>query len=88
VSDEVNTLTAAIETVGLSMSYRTGLLGRRVPALSDLSLRVEENEIFGFLGPNGAGKTTTIKILMGLIRPTQGHALLNGAGDKLLAALQ
>src|SRR5205814_6697519 len=44
----------------------------------DLTLDVQEGEIFGFLGPNGAGKTTTIRQLMGLLRPTSGGARLFG----------
>jgi ABC-2 type transport system ATP-binding protein len=44
----------------------------------DLDLRVEAGEIFGFLGPNGAGKTTTIRLLLDLIRPTAGRALVFG----------
>ncbi len=47
-------------------------------AVNDLSLTVEEGEFFCFLGPNGAGKTTTIKILVGLLRPTSGTALIGG----------
>ena len=50
--------------------------GKRVTAVDDLSLSVEEGEIFGFVGPNGAGKTTTIKMLMGLIFPTRGRAFI------------
>lgn len=46
--------------------------------VADLSLTVEEGEIFGFIGPNGAGKSTTIRVLMGLIRPTSGRAALFG----------
>jgi ABC-2 type transport system ATP-binding protein len=44
----------------------------------DLDLTVEQGEIFGFLGPNGAGKTTTIRLLLDLIRPTAGRALVFG----------
>ena len=44
----------------------------------DLDLDVDEGEIFGFLGPNGAGKTTTIRVLLDLIRPTSGRALVFG----------
>ena len=44
----------------------------------DLDLRVPEGEIFGFLGPNGAGKTTMIRLLLDLIRPTSGRALVFG----------
>ena len=44
----------------------------------DVSLQVEEGEIFGFIGPNGAGKTTTIRLLLGLIFPTRGEARIFG----------
>ena len=47
-------------------------------ALDDLSLSLNAGQILGLIGPNGAGKTTTIKILVGLIRPTSGHASIAG----------
>ena len=47
-------------------------------SLDNLTLQVEEGEVFGFLGPNGAGKTTTLKLLMGLIFPTAGTARVRG----------
>ena len=47
--------------------------------IEDLSIRVEEGEVFGFLGPNGAGKTTTIRLLLGLIRPNRGRFRICGA---------
>lgn len=47
-------------------------------AVEDLSLEVEEGEVFGFLGPNGAGKTTTVRMLTSLIAPTRGSAQVNG----------
>jgi ABC-2 type transport system ATP-binding protein len=50
----------------------------RVTALRDLSLEVGAGEVFGFLGLNGAGKTTTIRILLDLVRPTTGRALVFG----------
>ncbi len=50
----------------------------RVRALEGLTLEVGRGEIFGFLGANGAGKTTTIRLLLDLLRPTRGRALLNG----------
>jgi ABC-2 type transport system ATP-binding protein len=65
--------TAAIETFGLSKTY-----GNKVRALVGLDLRVERGEVFGYLGPNGAGKSTTIRLLLGLIRPTEGRAALLG----------
>lgn len=47
-------------------------------AVDDVSLVVPRGEIFGFLGPNGAGKSTTIRILCGLLSPTEGRAVVNG----------
>ena len=47
-------------------------------SLDELSLEVQEGEVFGFLGPNGAGKTTTLKLLMGIIFPTAGTARVCG----------
>jgi ABC-2 type transport system ATP-binding protein len=61
-----------IETQGLTKFYgeHRGIV--------DVDLAVEEGEIYGFLGPNGAGKTTTIRLLLDLIRPTSGRALVFG----------
>lgn len=47
-------------------------------AVRDLGLTVEKGEVFGFLGPNGAGKTTTIRMLMGILVPSQGRAVIDG----------
>jgi beta-exotoxin I transport system ATP-binding protein len=49
-----------------------------VVGVEDLSLDVERGEVFGFLGANGAGKTTTIRLLLDLLRPTRGRALVLG----------
>jgi ABC-2 type transport system ATP-binding protein len=65
-----------LRTQGLTKTFELGFRRRRVDAVRDLTLTVEEGEIFGFVGPNGAGKTTTIKMLMGLIHPTQGEAFI------------
>lgn len=70
---------AVIRVEALKKEFRQGLFMRRVLAVKNISFQVDRGDIFGFLGPNGAGKTTTIKILTGLIRPTQGKAELFGA---------
>jgi ABC-2 type transport system ATP-binding protein len=57
--------------------------GESVFALSGLELSVEEKTVFGFLGPNGAGKTTTIKILTGMMKPSDGNAVVAGEEVKL-----
>jgi ABC-2 type transport system ATP-binding protein len=61
-----------IETHDLSKTYK------EAQALTGLNLTVKQNSIFGFLGPNGAGKSTTIKLLLGLIKPSQGNASIFG----------
>lgn len=67
-----------VQTEQLSKIFRVGFWGKRVTAVENLNLEVRRGEVFGFLGPNGAGKTTTLKILMGLIYSTSGHARLFG----------
>ncbi|MBI5396348.1 MAG: ABC transporter ATP-binding protein [Verrucomicrobia bacterium] len=68
----------AIETDGLTKRYRLGLRRADVLALSGLNLRVEQGEVYGLLGPNGSGKSTTLKLVLGLIRPSAGHAKIFG----------
>jgi len=64
--------TSVIQTVGLTKYYG------KVRGIEDLNLEIRKGEIFGFLGPNGAGKTTTIRLLLDLLRPSRGHALIFG----------
>jgi ABC-2 type transport system ATP-binding protein len=70
----------AIETIGLTKIFSDWWGRARVYAVDDLNLQIRPNEVFGLLGPNGSGKTTTIKMLLGLLHPTKGHALVLG-GD-------
>ncbi|WP_163865379.1 ABC transporter ATP-binding protein [Myxococcus eversor] len=68
-----------IQVRGLSKTYKVGFwFNRTVRALQGLDLEVGPGQIYGLLGPNGAGKSTTIKILMNLVRPSGGTALLFG----------
>jgi ABC-2 type transport system ATP-binding protein len=63
---------AHISTIDLTKAYGNFI------ALRQLSLEVQQGEIFGLLGPNGSGKTTTIRVLLGLLRPTEGKATVAG----------
>src|SRR5205085_2971015 len=69
------------DITGGDMIVTRGLTKRfgRLTAVADLNLEVAAGQILGFLGPNGAGKTTTIRMLMGFLRPTAGHASILGA---------
>ena len=70
---------SAISVSDLSKTYQTGFLGQSsVRALDGVSLDVPKGAIFGLLGPNGAGKTTLVKILLGLVHPSDGTAQLFG----------
>jgi ABC-2 type transport system ATP-binding protein len=72
-------MAAVIEIQNLVKDYEVGFWRkRRVRALDNLSVTVNQGEIFGFLGANGAGKTTTLKLLMRLIFPTSGSARILG----------
>src|SRR5215469_13293247 len=83
----------AIEVNGLTKAFRTykkqpgftgairGLFHRQYEqtvAVKEVSFKIEPGELVGFLGPNGAGKTTTLKMLSGLLYPTQGNARVLG----------
>jgi ABC-type multidrug transport system ATPase subunit len=61
-----------VETRGLTKRYRG------ITAVDGLDLSVRRGEVYGFLGPNGAGKTTTLKMLLGLISPSSGEAVVLG----------
>jgi len=67
-----------VETQNLTKVYRDFWGRQKVRALKALDLEVQKGEVFGLLGPNGSGKTTTIKLLLGLLFPTSGQALVFG----------
>lgn len=68
----------SIEVKGLKKYFRGKKGFDDVKAVDGISFQVKSGELFGFLGPNGAGKTTTIQILIGLLKPTDGTAFVNG----------
>jgi len=80
----------AVETFSLTKIF-ADLWGRdKVYAVDDLNLQVQYNEVFGLLGPNGSGKTTTLKMLLGLLYPTKGKAIVlggDGADPKINARI-
>ncbi|OHB82088.1 MAG: multidrug ABC transporter ATP-binding protein [Planctomycetes bacterium RBG_16_64_10] len=67
-----------VETRALTKVYRDFWGRQKVRALKGLDLEVQRGEVFGLLGPNGSGKTTTIKLMLGLLFPTSGQALVFG----------
>src|SRR5947209_16760723 len=67
-----------VTTRNLTKVYRDFWGRRKKTALNALNLDIRKGEIFGLLGPNGSGKTTTIKLLLGLLFPTSGDALVFG----------
>jgi len=69
---------AVVETRNLTKVYRDFWGRQKKVALRALNLKIYRGEIFGLLGPNGSGKTTTIKLLLGLLFPTEGDALVFG----------
>ena len=65
-----------LETVGLSKRYKNQW------ALKDVNMHVEKGDVYGFVGENGSGKTTVIRLITGLIFPTEGGVSLFGSSDK------
>jgi ABC-2 type transport system ATP-binding protein len=62
-----------LRTEGLTKRYG------RIAAVTDMDLRVFDSEVYSFLGPNGSGKSTTVGMILGLVRPTRGRALVFGS---------
>jgi ABC-2 type transport system ATP-binding protein len=69
---------SVIEIRNLTKIYRDFWGRKKVRALNQLSLDVKKGEVFGLLGPNGSGKTTTLKLLLGLLFPTEGEVKILG----------
>ena len=67
-----------LETRNLTKVYRDFWGRKKVRALNALNLTVKKGEVFGLLGPNGSGKTTTLKLLLGLLFPTEGEISILG----------
>src|SRR5882762_3594140 len=63
---------AVLEAIALAKFYGS------VPAVREVSFRLEPGQVLGYLGPNGSGKSTTVKVLTGLLQPTHGQVLFEG----------
>ena len=64
--------------LAIRTEHLTKIYSQRLIAVNDMNLEVPKGSVFGLLGPNGAGKTTTLRLLLGLQRPTAGHAEVFG----------
>jgi ABC-2 type transport system ATP-binding protein len=66
----------------LTKNFPVPLRRQRVTAVRNLSFEVRPGEVYGLLGPNGSGKSTTLKILLGLVTPNQGRAMIFGKDSR------
>jgi ABC-type multidrug transport system, ATPase component len=76
----------AIRIENATKVYRSSFRRRVTVALRELNLEVAPGEVYGLLGPNGSGKSTTLKIILGLISPTQGSVTIFGRDNSAVAA--
>ncbi len=74
--------TAAVSIAGLTKLYPVPMRRQKVVAVKDLNLEVPEGQVYGLLGPNGSGKSTTLKILLGLVTPTEGTSKIFGQDSR------
>jgi ABC-2 type transport system ATP-binding protein len=76
----------AVAVNGVTKIFPVPFQRRSIVAVRDLNLRVAPGQIYGLLGPNGSGKSTTLKIILGLVPPTQGSAAIFGRDSNLVAS--
>jgi len=74
--------TPAVQIEGLTKTFPVPLRRQRVIAVKNLHLTIQPGEVYGLLGPNGCGKSTTLKILLGLVTPNSGRALIFGKDSR------
>mgnify|MGYP006424946369 CR=1 FL=1 len=77
---------SAVSIRGLVKDFAVGLRGVKLRAVDGLDLEIGRNEVFGLLGPNGSGKSTTIKVILGLLRPSEGACFVYGKPAKAVSA--
>jgi ABC-2 type transport system ATP-binding protein len=76
----------AVETIGLTKRYPLSWKRKVLVALDRLDLQIRPGEVFGLLGPNGSGKSTTLKLLLGLVIPSEGEVRIFGLPPDSLEA--
>ena len=88
MNNELNESTngRAVQLEGVSKVFRDFWRRPKVKAVDEISLEIKRGEIFGLLGPNGSGKSTTIKMILGLLFPTDGNILVMGHGPRHVGA--
>lgn len=77
---------AAVEVEHLTKVFKSGFSKKPVLAVRDLSLTVKRGEVYGLIGPNGCGKSTTMKVILGLLRATEGKARIFGRDSTSVAS--
>lgn len=80
--------TAAVEVEHLTKVFKSGFSKKPVPAVRDLTFTVKRGEVYGLIGPNGCGKSTTMKVMLGLLRATEGKARIFGRDSTEVASRQ
>jgi ABC-2 type transport system ATP-binding protein len=75
-------ITPAVRIENLTKIFPVPLRRQRVTAVRNISFEVRPGEVYGLLGPNGSGKSTTLKILLGLVTPNQGRAMIFGKDSR------
>ncbi len=84
IAVDVKNLTKVFQVGGGGANvFKQGLTSSYVVAVDNLSFQVKAGEVYGLIGPNGSGKSTTMKVVLGLMAPTEGHAQVFGldSGD-------
>ena len=86
LSTPQDTARSAVSVTNLTKVFKAGLGAKPVTAVSDLTFSVQPGEVYGLIGPNGCGKSTTMKVMLGLLVPTQGSASVFGKSSAEVAS--
>lgn len=78
----------AVEVEHLTKVFKSGFTRKPLSAVQDLTFTVKAGEVYGLIGPNGCGKSTTMKVMLGLLKPTEGVARIFGKSSDHVAGRQ